>query len=290
MAEVKFQEHTLPILNTYIHYYTAGVGSPLFFIHGHRADALRYQGVIGFLSRYFKVFAPDLPGFGKSPPLKDQPHTMPTYGQHVVELIARLKIKKPSLAGFSMGAIIAIHAALIRPENLSQLILLGTPFDRRFFKMHPLKHQWYTQLFKFVLNNQPALSLANHIQQSNRAMHFLMKRSLPKDKRTPEIIDYEIKHWRIMTMKVWLESVLDLIQTELAGKNLQVKIPALLIETPQDHLLRVKENLAALKKFAPNHKVVLLPMDRHIPLGHFDEKFVEKFAPYFQEILPARPI
>ena len=277
--------HDIKVLDTTIHYYTCGKGSPLIFIHGHRADALRYKGVITYLARFYKVYAPDLPGFGGSPPLLEW-HSMENLAKYTDGFIEKLNLSNITLAGFSMGSVIAIHTALLTKAEISQLALFGTPFDKKFFKMSLLKREFLTKFSACAAKSRVFLFLANHFQKSNKLMFFSMKNKLPKDKRTKDILDYEIHCWRSMPMRVWLESISSALQTNFTEKNFIIEIPTLLVETPNDHLLQVNKNLAALKKHFPNHKVIMLPLDRHVPYGDFDEKFIAKLAPEFKGFLP----
>src|SRR5579883_2414843 len=54
-----------------MHYYTAGRsgggGSPLVLIHGLGSSAESWSGLMLLLSKEFLVYAPDFPGFGKTP-------------------------------------------------------------------------------------------------------------------------------------------------------------------------------------------------------------------------------
>jgi len=272
--------HDISVLDTTIHYYTASSSlhqadvegrRPLLFIHGHRADALRYKGVITYLARFFTVYAPDLPGFGKSPPLTMR-HTMENLAKYVAAFAERLELNN------------MILALLIEPK-LKQIILLGTPYDKRFFKMSNQKRETMVRFFTLAAKSKTILFVADKIQKNNQIMKFLIKRRLPKDKRTKEIIDYEVHFWQIMPMKVWFESASDLLQTALADKNLKIETPAFLVETPNDHLLQVDKNLAALKKVFPNHKVIMFPLNRHVPYGDFNEDFVSALASRFERYL-----
>lgn len=283
--------HDIKVFNTTIHYYTCGKGPaeeaggrPLLFVHGHRADALRYKGVISYLARFYQVYAPDLPGFGKSPPLKEQ-HTMENLAKYVAAFAEKLTLENFTLAGFSMGSIVAIYTALLVEPELKQIILLGTPFDKKFLKIPEQKRETMTKLFTFVAKSKTVLFIADKIQKNNKIMNYLITKKLPKDKRTKEIIDYEVHFWQIMPMKVWFEASSDLLQSHLADKKFQIKTPTLLVETPRDHLLQVDKNLAALKKVFPNHKVIMFPLDRHVPYGDFNEDFVSALAAKFEKYL-----
>jgi pimeloyl-ACP methyl ester carboxylesterase len=96
---------------------------PLVMIHGAGGDHLSWPSQLRRLSGY-RVYAPDLPGHGKS-----QGHGrqgIPTYGEAVAAWIQSLELPKVFLAGHSMGGGIALWLALHHPELVRALVLVST--------------------------------------------------------------------------------------------------------------------------------------------------------------------
>src|SRR5260221_4160315 len=84
-----------------------GAGRVLLFVHGFPLDHTMWQGQIDEFSRDYRVFAPDLRGFGKTP-LGDGEVTMRRYAHDLALLLKRLDIHpKIILFGLSMGGYIA---------------------------------------------------------------------------------------------------------------------------------------------------------------------------------------
>jgi pimeloyl-ACP methyl ester carboxylesterase len=99
---------------------------PVLLIHGAGASSAIWMMVMARLARMTRAVAIDLPGHGPSG-LGDGP-TKPTlidYRNAVGELAALLELGPSVLVGHSMGALIAIEAALAWPDKVVGLVLCG---------------------------------------------------------------------------------------------------------------------------------------------------------------------
>jgi pimeloyl-ACP methyl ester carboxylesterase len=102
----------------------AGQGPNLFFLHG--AGGVAWAGALPLLARHFHVYAPVLPGFGKSAPeglelLEDQLDLF----QHGFDVMEALGLEKPLLVGESFGGWIAAEMAALRPKEVGKLAVLA---------------------------------------------------------------------------------------------------------------------------------------------------------------------
>jgi len=110
-----------------IHYNEAGEGFPVVLVHGGGPGASgwsNYNPNIPYLSRYFRVLAVDLPGWGASQPV--------TYEDRdnsgaLAEFLETLGIEKAAVVGNSMGGSSVIRLAYERPDLVSHLITMGSP-------------------------------------------------------------------------------------------------------------------------------------------------------------------
>ena len=109
------------------HYYERAPDNPLgvlVLIHGLGTSASTWINVFPHLGRYH-VFAPDLPGFGLSPPL-DRVPTIDRYVQFV-EDFAEAAVRGPfALLGHSMGGWITMKYTLAHKERVKHLLLINT--------------------------------------------------------------------------------------------------------------------------------------------------------------------
>ena len=109
-------------------YHDVGEGSPVFMIHGSGPGVTAWANwrlVIPELSKYHRVIAPDMAGFGYTERVEGYQYTMENWVQHVIDLMDALEIKKAHLVGNSFGGGLAIALAIKYPERVDRLVLMG---------------------------------------------------------------------------------------------------------------------------------------------------------------------
>lgn len=111
-----------------IHYAVEGEGEPVILIHGlYSSGRVNWDlsGATRLLAEKYQVIRLDCRGHG----LSDKPTAEDAYGANMVADVLRLMdhlgIKKAHLAGYSMGAMIAMKLTVTHPERVSQLVLCG---------------------------------------------------------------------------------------------------------------------------------------------------------------------
>ncbi len=110
-----------------LHVTDAGSGLPLVLVHGFPLDHRMWQHQIESLSTSCRVIAPDLRGFGQSPPAKGETVTMQEFAGELIAMLDELKIGEPVvLCGLSMGGYIAWEFVEQAAERLRGLILCDT--------------------------------------------------------------------------------------------------------------------------------------------------------------------
>jgi 3-oxoadipate enol-lactonase len=89
-----------------------GSGPAIVFLHGHPFSRAMWAGQVEALSDEFRVIAPDLPGYGASPPLA-QIMSMRRFADSVLELLDALGIARSTVVGLSMGGLVAMELGLV---------------------------------------------------------------------------------------------------------------------------------------------------------------------------------
>ncbi|HBG23123.1 MAG TPA: alpha/beta hydrolase [Peptococcaceae bacterium] len=129
-----------------INCFTAGEsGPPIILLHGGGVDSasISWGEVIGYLAEDFRVFAPDLPGYGDS----DRPdvvYSIPFYVNFLEHLMNALELKQAGLVGLSLGGGISIGFTLQHPSRVDKLVLEGSWGFYSKLPYHLLCY-WYTQ-------------------------------------------------------------------------------------------------------------------------------------------------
>ncbi|HUM10929.1 MAG TPA: 2-succinyl-6-hydroxy-2,4-cyclohexadiene-1-carboxylate synthase [Myxococcaceae bacterium] len=109
---------------------TWGEGSPLLLLHGFTGNRDAWNHLRPLLGPRFGVVAPDLPGHGESPIAGDT-----TFDGTIEALLALLdsrRLERVDVAGYSLGARVALGLCLRAPERVRRLVLeSGSPGLRR---------------------------------------------------------------------------------------------------------------------------------------------------------------
>ncbi|HLV80795.1 MAG TPA: alpha/beta fold hydrolase [Chthonomonadaceae bacterium] len=139
-----------------ISYEVRGEGPPLVLIHGIGAGCSSYEWRHNFdaLSEQFKVYAPDLPGFGKSA----RPNINYTDALMILALTDFLRdvVRQPaSVIASSLSGAYAVRLAAARPEQIERLVLVCPTGLRQLRQRPPVWSQMVYGTFSL-----PALGLS----------------------------------------------------------------------------------------------------------------------------------
>jgi pimeloyl-ACP methyl ester carboxylesterase len=101
---------------------TGGQGPPLVYLHS-AAGETEWTRWHDALAQQFTVYAPAHPGFALSEGLEeiDDIHDM---AWHCVDLLAAVGLDRVPVAGFSLGAWLAVELAVLRPALVHRLVLI----------------------------------------------------------------------------------------------------------------------------------------------------------------------
>jgi pimeloyl-ACP methyl ester carboxylesterase len=99
----------------------AGEGPSLLFLHG-AGGIPTWDGALPHLSRAFHVYAPLLPGFGRSTGLEHLEDQWDLF-LHGFDVMEALGLEHPYVVGESMGGWLAAEMAALRPKEIGRLAL-----------------------------------------------------------------------------------------------------------------------------------------------------------------------
>lgn len=103
-----------------IAYLEGGSGPDIVLIHGFGADKDNWVRFAKPLTKTYRVFAPDVPGFGDSSKIKTASYDMPAQVRRMHNFFRAIGLKQFHIAGNSMGGLIAgLYAAAYPGEVLS---------------------------------------------------------------------------------------------------------------------------------------------------------------------------
>jgi pimeloyl-ACP methyl ester carboxylesterase len=105
----------------------AGAGAPLVLLHGSGMSAPTWAPLLAAL-RDRRVHAFDLPGFGLSGAYDYAGRSLRRHGVALVtSMLDALGLERATVVGTSFGAMLALYAALERPDRVRSVVGLGIP-------------------------------------------------------------------------------------------------------------------------------------------------------------------
>ncbi len=124
VSEAELLSCWLKVKGIFVHYKIAGKGRPVILLHGAGSDWRDWQKNIGFLAKYFRVYALDLPGYGQSgcPGWALSPHWFASF---IDDFKLATGMDSPVLIGHSLGATVAANFAIEYPQKVEKLVLIG---------------------------------------------------------------------------------------------------------------------------------------------------------------------
>ncbi|MCD1295648.1 hypothetical protein CUJ83_11630 [Methanocella sp. CWC-04] len=115
-------EETVLVDGINVYYEVEGKGEDLLLIHGMGMSGEIWKETIKAASRFFRVIALDLPGFGSSDK-PDAKYGIPYYVEYIKKFMDALEIEEAYVAGVSFGGYVAASFASKYPENVIKLVL-----------------------------------------------------------------------------------------------------------------------------------------------------------------------
>jgi pimeloyl-ACP methyl ester carboxylesterase len=202
-----------------VHYYVGGSGSPVVLVHGLGGRAEDWANLMSQLVRdHHRVYALDLPGYGRSDWPHDAQYSIPELAGAVEAFLNKQHLARTDLGGWSMGGWVAMRVALDEPQRVRRLTLFDSAGLR--FEL-----KWDTSVFE---PNTP---------EKLRTLDNLLMPTPPP--RVPGFIARAI--FRFVDRHGWV--VRRNMDSMLTGKDLldgqlgALKMPVLIVWGRQDHLI-----------------------------------------------------
>jgi pimeloyl-ACP methyl ester carboxylesterase len=119
---------TLNLASGTIRYLDLGKGELLLLIHTIRTQLEYFEKVIPLLTDRYRVIALDLPGHGHSSIPQEAAFDEPFFRRSVIEFMEKLDLRKVTIAGESIGGVLALTIAASVPDRITRVVSLN-PYD-----------------------------------------------------------------------------------------------------------------------------------------------------------------
>lgn len=110
-----------------VHYLEAGAGEPAVFVHGNWASCGWWEPCLARLPAGYRGLAPDLRGRGKTSG-PDSDYGLGSLAADLLAFADALGLARFHLVGHSLGAGVAMQAALDAPERVATLAVVAPPW------------------------------------------------------------------------------------------------------------------------------------------------------------------
>jgi pimeloyl-ACP methyl ester carboxylesterase len=229
-----------------MHYYVAGPsdGSPVVLLHGLGGQSEDWRNLTPFLrAAGYRVYTPDLFGFGRSEKPTDFSYTIPDQATAVFAFMDAMDLKQVDLGGWSMGGWIVQQMAADHPERIRKLMI----FDSAGLNVKPA---WNTALFSPV---------------SSIELDELDAWLMPHPPEVPPFVGHDIL--RIARDHAWvMHRALD---SMLAGHDTtdgilpQLKMPVLFVWGEVDHIMPLEQG-KKMHTLVPQSQLDVVPGCGHL--------------------------
>jgi pimeloyl-ACP methyl ester carboxylesterase len=196
-----------------VHYLAEGPanGPVVVLVHGLGASAEHWSNLAPYLAQSgFRVYIPDLIGYGRSEQPADFSYSVRDEAAVVVRFMDALSLKQVELGGWSMGGWIAALVAAEHPDRVSRLMLfdsagLNVPptFDTSLFI--PSTAAQLDQL-KALLSPQPQpipAFIARDILRNFRLNGWVVERALATMLTAQDVVDNVLPQLKMPVLLVW---------------------------------------------------------------------------------------
>lgn len=120
-----FDDRELVVDGARLHYAVGGVGPPIVLVHGLGGTVENWRGIAPALAKKHRVLVPDLPGHGRSELLPGTIRHLDPYADAVASVLEAEGVDRAVWVGHSLGAVVALCAAVRRPEIVRGIVLAG---------------------------------------------------------------------------------------------------------------------------------------------------------------------
>lgn len=204
------------VVNGYdIHYYILGPsnGEAVVLVHGLGGRSEDWERLAPYLvAAGYRVYLPDLPGYGRSERPADFSYSVADEAGMVVEFLNAVGLKQVDLGGWSMGGWIVQLVAANHPERVHRLLLFDSAglyvrpeWDTRLFT--PISVAQLDELYALLMPNPPKVPgfVARDILRSSHEHAWVIRRALANMLQGRETTDNLLAHLRMPVLIVWGE-------------------------------------------------------------------------------------
>jgi pimeloyl-ACP methyl ester carboxylesterase len=257
--------------HTELHYTCTGSGPDVLLIHGWASSGRMWSRLAGALADDARCWSVDLCGFGESP-LPEGADFTPDLELHAATLIDFCivnDIRPQAIIGHSMGGMLALKLAVMRPDLMERLILMSPVVTGRFGKFVELNRLISSEFGQAAMAHaKPLWSLIQSDWMDVFTPMLMMPWFSHRDAAARIRQDFKRTSWQAAAY------ALDSIAHENMEDHLaQITQPTLVIIGSRDATVPPREGRMAAERL-PNGRLLELPAIYHQPLDETPEQVI----------------
>ena len=228
----------------------------LVMVHGFGADKDHWTFYAPWLTKDYRLIAPDLPGFGENDRDGELPFDVGSQAARLKDFLDALGIDRPHLGGNSMGGWIALRFAIDYPNALRTLTLMNNA---------GILGADESELQKLAADRDYNPLVIANLEDADRLIAFVVRKPtfLPA-RLQPVIYADALKHRDLLDRIFW--AIADEMEQQPLNDELgKVTVPTLIIWGRHDKLIDVS-CVAVLEKGIANSRSHIFEHVAHVPM------------------------
>lgn len=153
-----------------------GEGEDLLFLHGYLSCKESFYYNLSYFKRYYRVTAPDFPGFGASAPLCSA-WSVSDYADWLSKFIGAAGLKRPSVIAHSFGARVVFRYAAEHPGCFNKIVICG---GAGIVKPRTRAYRRRVAAYRFIKKFAPAFAERAFGSAEYRSLSPIMRQSYKK--------------------------------------------------------------------------------------------------------------
>ena len=209
---------------------------PVILLHGNLETGDIWYGWVPRMAQRYRLFRPDLPGFGGSTAPANFEWTLPAFAKSVAEFLDAKGIQSAHLVGAKTGGGIAMQFAASYPQRTRSVVVASGPF---------------TSLTPKTEQNSQQLRLGSAATKEEMAYFDKLRDDMRPDTK---------QHMEALLSSISVDNLLP-----------QISVPTLIITSDQSALQSVETVLRYQTKIANSRLLVLASDAYHVAVANADE-------------------
>lgn len=228
----------------------------LVMVHGFGADKDHWTFYAPWLTKEYRLIAPDLPGFGENDRDGELPFDVGSQAARLKAFLDALGIERPHLGGNSMGGWIALRFAIDYPDALRTLTLMNNA---------GILGADQSELQKLAADRSYNPLIIANLEDADRLIAFVVHKPTYVPARLKPVIYADALKHRDLLDKIFWAIADEMEQQPLNGELGKVTVPTLIVWGRHDKLIDVS-CVAVLEKGIVNSRSHIFEHVAHVPM------------------------